>query len=177
MTQLAEALNAVRTICAQRGHKPQTQRGSAGMHYSVRRCVVCGHVTAHVTGGPLARAMTWIDCLLVKPWTTELVYDGPVAPVLAAAVVGAPTQTIVLRLRSRSWRMQGDGRVTELASLGGDTFRLVWRDLRQRIDALTGGWPDYGDSTPVATIRVRAEGPLEAGGEVLRGTITVIDVT
>jgi hypothetical protein len=176
MSQLDEALAAARTICEQRGHKPQTQR-SSGSSYAVRRCVVCGHVTAHVAGGPVVRVMAWFDRLLVEPWTTELGYAGRVGAILRANVAGAPEQTIQLHLRPRSWRMQGDGRVTELASLGGDTFRLVWRDLRQRIDALTGGWPDYGAGAPTALIRVRAEGPLEAGGEVLRGTITVIDVT
>lgn len=176
MTQLADLLRDLRDECTRVGHKMQDR--SRKDRWVVRRCVVCGEVETYLDGGgPLTRLDAWLTAQNAArtPWPREPGYAGPLEPPVQVRLVDGG-EVVLLHLLPLTWRMQNDGRFTELGRLGGDVFRVIWRDYQARRSALIGGWPAY-ERRLVADIRIRAAEPIEAGGHVVHGDITVVRVS
>lgn len=177
VTQLADLRRELTRECARVGHKMQDRRRKA--RWVVRRCVVCGEVETYLGGGgPLTRLDAWLTAQSAAraPWPREPGYPGPLEPPVQVRLVDGGEEIVLLHLLPLTWRVQSDGRFTELGRLGGDIFRVIWRDYHARRAALIGGWPAY-ERRYVAEIRIRVGEPVEAGGHVVHGDITVARVS
>lgn len=178
MTQLDELRAEMLLECAAAGHKMSLRAG--GGSWKVERCVVCGTVESVVYhGGPLVRLGAWLSRQEAQrqPWTCEPGYGGPLEPDLAIRLAEVPESVTPLRLYllPLTWRTQNDGRVAELGKLGGDVFRVIWRNHHTRSAALIGDWPKHKRRV-VATVRLRPQDPVEVGDHLVHGDIVVVDV-
>lgn len=175
-TQLKALLAELRAECERDGHKMQSR--GVWSSFDVRRCVACGNVESVVYArNPLARMQAWlaVKSMESEPWTCEPGYAGPLQPDVRVRLINE-SELLTLYLMPLTWRIQSDGRFTEFGRLGGDVFRIVWRDYISRRTALIGGWPTYKQRA-VATIRLRIAEPVEVDGHSVHGDITVVRVT